>query len=100
MADLPVPGSITPAPNVQMHKLWTQQQIAELECKIKHLEANREELVKARLPAIEAEIIGCKRKAAALMGRLDELEQFGLNDVIEVNGTTVKRLENQGGNNG
>lgn len=97
MADTPVPGSITPAPNVQMHKLWTQQQIAELECKIKHLEANREELVKARLPAIEAEIIGCKRKAAALMQRADQLERFGLEDIIDVNGTSVKRLENQGG---
>ena len=100
MADLPIPGSITPKPNVQMHRLWTMQQIAELECKVKHLEANREELVKARLPAIEAEIIGCKRKVAALMQRADQLDTFGLEEIIDVNGTSVKRLENQGGNDG
>ena len=97
MSDLPVPGSITPPPNVKMHRLWTEQQIAELECANKRLEAAAEELIKAKLKNIEAEIIGNKRKIAALMKRGDQLEQFGLEDVIDINGQVVKRLENQGG---
>lgn len=93
MADLPVPGSIAPPPNVKMHKLWTEQQIAELEAKNKRLEADAQELINARLKNIEAEIIGNKRKIAALMKRGDELEKYGLEEVIDINGTIVKRLE-------
>jgi len=92
MADLPVPGSIAPPPNVKMHKLWTEQQIAELECKVKRLEADAEEIIRARLKRIEAEVIGTKRKIAALMKRGDELEKFGLEDVIDINGQVIKRL--------
>jgi hypothetical protein len=97
MADLPVPGSITPPPNVKMHKLWCEQQIAELECKVKRLEADAEEIVRAQLKRIEAEVEGAKRKIVSLRARHDQLEQFGLQEVIEINGQNIKRL---GGPNG
>lgn len=97
MGDLPVPGSITPPPNVKIHKLWCEGQIAELECAIKRLEADAEEIVRAQLKKIEADVEGKKRKIVALRARLDQLETFGLQEVVEVNGTNIKRL---GGPNG
>ena len=99
MADLPVPGSLNPDPNAKMHKLWTESQIAELETKNKRLEADAEEIIKSNLKKIEAEIIGNKRKIVALMQRADNIEKFGLDEVVEITGTTVKRLE-RGGQNG
>jgi predicted nucleic acid-binding Zn-ribbon protein len=97
MADLPIPGSITPPPNVKIHKLWCESQIAELECSIKRLEADAQEIIQAKLKKIEADVEGKKRKIVALRARLDQLEQFGLQEVIELNGTEIKRL---GGPNG
>jgi len=97
MADLPVPGSIQAQPNVKVHKLWTEQQIAEIECRIKRLEIDAEELIKGRLKNIEAEIEMLKRKLVLLYQKNDQLEKFGLEEVIDVNGTNIKRLENQGG---
>ena len=95
--DTPVPGSIRPEANVRVHKLWTEQQIAETEARIKRLEADAEELVKGRLKTLEAEVIMLKRKAAMLYDKYDKLEAFGNEEVIDVRGTTVKRLEHKGG---
>lgn len=97
MADLGVSGGINPEPNVKVHKLWTEQQIAETECKIKRLEADAEEIFKGKLKRIEAEIIMLKRKAVMLYNKFDNLEKFGNEEVINVTGTSAKRLENKGG---
>ena len=100
MADLGTRGGCNPEPNVKVQKLWTEQQIAETENKIKRLEADAEGIIRGQLKGIEAEIIMLKRKAVMLYQKFDNLEQFGTDDVVEIDGTTVKRLENKGGNNG
>ena len=97
MADIGVSGGVNPEPNVKVHKLWTEQQIAETEAKIKRLEADAEEIFKGKLKRIEAEVIMLKRKAGMLYDKLDKLEKFGNEDLIDVNGINVKRLENKGG---
>ena len=96
MADIGSPGGINPEPNVRVHKLWTEQQIAETEAKVKRLEADAEEIFKGRLKNIEAEVIMLKRKASMLYDKLDRLEEFGNEEVIDVRGATVKRLEHKG----
>ena len=98
--DLGRGDGVNPEANVKVHKLWTEQQIAESEVKIKRLEADAEELIKGRLKSIEAAILMEKRKAVMLYNKLDNLEKFGTEEVVEIKGTTVKRLENQGGNDG
>ena len=95
MPDLRGPGDVTPEPNVKVQVLWTDQQIAETETKIKHLEADAEGIVRGKLKAIEAEIIMLKRKAMKLYEKRDNLEKFGSEEVVAINGTTVKRLTNQ-----
>ena len=100
MADLGIPGGCNPVPNVKIHRLWTEQQIAETEVKIKRLEADVEEIIKGHLKKYEAEILMLKRKAQLLYTKLDNLEQFGTEEVVEINGTVVKQLTNQGGNDG
>jgi hypothetical protein len=95
--DTPVPGAINPVANVKVHKLWTEQQIAETEARIKRLEADAEELLKGKLKTLEAEVIMLKRKAAMLYDKFDKLEAFGNEEVIDVRGATVQRLEHKGG---
>lgn len=97
MADLGIEGGVNPEPNVQVHKLWTQQQIAETECKIKRLEADAEAIIKGQMKKIEAEVIMLKRKAAMLYNKYDKLEKFGNEEIIDVRGTEIKQLENKGG---
>ncbi len=100
MADLPVPGSINASPNAKVHKLWTEQQIAEGEMAIKKLEADAENLIRGKLKKLEADIIMHKRRVSMLYDKLDKLDKFGSEDIIDVNGTEVKRIENKGGLNG
>ena len=97
MADIGVSGGVNPEPNVKVHKLWTEQQIAETEAKIKRLEADAEEIIKGRLKRLEAEVIMLKRKAALLYDKFDNLEKFGNEEVIDVKGINVQRLEHKGG---
>lgn len=94
--DSPVSGGVNPVPNAKVHKLWTEQQIAEVETRIKRLEADAEEILRGKLKRIEAEIIMHKRKAVLLYNKLDKLEKFGNEDLIDVHGIDVKRLENKG----
>jgi len=98
MADMKSPGDVTPEPNVKVHKLWTEQQIAETEKRIKNLEADAEAIIRGQLKGIEAEIIQLKRKSAVLYQKLDNLEKFGLEEIVEITGATViKQLPNLGG---
>ena len=97
MADLGINRGCNPEPNVKVQKLWTEQQIAETENKIKRLEADAEGIIRGQLKGIEAEIIMLKRKATLLYQKFDNLEQFGTEDVVEINGIEVKKLTNQGG---
>lgn len=100
MADIGGSGLKVP-PNVKILKLWTEQQIAEREKKIKHLEANAEEIIRGQLKGIEAEILNLKREVQALMIKFDNLEQFGTEEIVEIEGTVVRRITNQqGGSNG
>ena len=97
MPDINSSGGVKPEPNVKVRKLWTEQQIAETECKIKRLEADAEEIIRGRLKSIEAEVLMLKRKAVMLYETLDNLEKFGSEEVVEIEGTVVKRLTKQGG---
>lgn len=97
MPDIRGAGDITPDPNVKVQKLWTEQQIAETETKIKHLEADAEKIIRGTLKGIEAEIVMLKRKAVKLYEKLDNLEKFGADEVVQIEGINVKRLTNQEG---
>lgn len=84
MADLPVVKHYEVKPNVEVQKLWTEQQIAEKETRIKRLEADAEEIMRAQIARIKADIIMLKREVAALYERKDQLEKYGNNDVIDI----------------
>jgi len=71
-------------PNVEVLRLWTDQQIAEKEMRVKRLEADMEEILRAHTAKIQAAIIMLKREVAALYGKKDKLEQYNKGDVIEV----------------
>jgi hypothetical protein len=92
MADLPVPKHYEVKPNVEVRKLWVDQQIAEKETRVKRLEADAEEIMRAQIARIKADIIMLKREVANLYSLKDQLEQYNNNDVID-----VKQLENKGG---
>jgi len=92
MSDLPVQRYYEIEPNVQVRKLWCEQQIAEKECAIKRLEADAEEIMRGRLKKIQADIIMMKRKVAQLYQDRDKLDGFNNEDVID-----IKQLENKKG---
>ena len=96
MADLGIQGGCNPVANVKVHRLWTEQQIAEVETRIKRLEIDAEEILRGRLKGIEAEILMLKRKAAMLYNKADNLEKFGMEDVVDIDGINVKQIENKG----
>lgn len=84
MADLPVIVNYEVKPNVEVLRLWTDQQIAEKETRIKRLEADMEEILRAHTAKIQANIIMLKREVAALYDKKDRLEAYQKQDVIEV----------------
>ena len=90
MADLRVIKHYDVKPNVEVQRLWTQQQIAEKEARIKRLEADAEEILRGQIARIQADIIMLKRETASLYQRMDELEKFGKDEVID-----IKQLEQQ-----
>ena len=78
-------------PNVEVMRLWLDQQIAEKEMRIKRLEADAEEILRAHTARIKADIIMLKREIGRLYDRKDQLEQYGNEEVID-----IKRIENKG----
>jgi len=100
MADLGRGDGVNALPNVKVHRLWTEKQIAEVEMKIKRLEIEAEEIIRGKLKGIEAEIIMLKRKAALLYNKSDNLDKFGIEDVVDIEGINVKQLPNKGEGNG
>jgi len=100
MGDIGRGDGVQPTANVKVHRLWTEQQIAEVETRIKRLEIDAEEILRGRLKGIEAEILMLKRKAAMLYAKSDNLDKFGVEDIVDVEGITVKQLENKGAKNG
>lgn len=90
MADLPVLKQYDVQPNVEVRKLWVDQQIAEKETRIKRLEADAEEIIRAQVSRIKADIIMLKREIARLYDMKDQLEQFKNEDVIDVKRLTAK----------
>jgi len=96
MGDIGRSDGVQPVANVKVHRLWTEQQIAECEMKIKGLENQAEGIIRGQLKGIEASILMEKRKAVLLYNKLDNLEKFGTEDVVNIEGTTVKQLENKG----
>lgn len=84
MADIGVVTHYEVKPNVDVHKLWCQQQIAEKETRIKRLEADIEEIVRAKTAQIQAQIIMLKRETAALYERKDKLDSFSNSEVIDI----------------
>lgn len=92
MADLPVPKHYEVKPNVEVQTLWVEQQIAEKETRIKRLEADAEEIMRAQIARIKADIIMLKREVARLYDLKDQLQNYGKEEVID-----IKKIENKGG---
>ena len=90
MGDTPVVVIRDREPNVQVRKLWCEQQIAENECAVKRLEADAEEIIRGRLKKLQADILMTKRKIAELYKQRDNLDGFNNEDVIDVNLLTKK----------
>ena len=90
MADLPVPKSYAVEPNVEVRKLWVDQQIAEKETRVKRLEADAEEIMRAQIARIKADILMLKREVGKLYELKDDLGRFGNEEVID-----AKQLEDK-----
>jgi len=90
MADLPIPNRYTVEPNVEVRRLWVDQQIAEKEMRVKRLEADAEEIMRAQISRIKADIIMLKREVAKLYELKDDLQEYGSNEIID-----MKQLENK-----
>lgn len=88
MADLPIPKRYEVQPNVEVLRLHCDQQIAEKETRIKRLEADAEEIMRASIARIKADIIMLKREVAKLYEKKEDLERYGKDDVID-----LKQLE-------
>jgi len=85
MADLP--GYIkhyTVQPNIEIRKLWADQQICEKECRIKRLETDAEELIRGRLKIIQADVLMLKREVAKLYELRDTLDKYNNDQIIDV----------------
>jgi hypothetical protein len=91
MADTPIVRINEVEPNVQVRKLWCEQQIAEKECAVKRLEADAEEILRGRIKKIQADILMTKRKIAELYKQRDSLDGFHNEDVIDVNLLELKK---------
>ena len=90
MADLPVPKRYDVQPNVEVRKLWVDQQIAEKETRVKRLEADAEEIMRAQISRIKADIIMLKREVGKLYELKDDLSKFGDQEIID-----MKQLEDR-----
>jgi len=90
MADLPVPKNYAVEPNVEVRKLWVDQQIAEKEMRIKRLEADAEEIVRGQVARIKADMLMLKREVGKLYELKDDLGRFGDHEVIN-----AKQLEDK-----
>ena len=90
MADIQTNKHYDVKPNVEVRKLWTDQQIAEKEMRIKRLEADAEEIIRGSVARIKADIIMLKREVAGLYNLKDDLEKFRNDEVID-----LKQLEDK-----
>ena len=90
MADLPIPRRYAVEPNVEVRRLWVDQQIAEKETRVKRLEADAEEIMRAQISRIKADIIMLKREVGKLYELKDDLQKFGAEEVID-----LKQLEDK-----
>jgi len=73
MADLPVQKEqYLVSPNADVEKLWLKSAIAEKECRVKRLEADKDEIIKSRVLKIEATILMVKREIVELNNNLNK----------------------------
>jgi hypothetical protein len=91
MADLPIPRHQLTEPNVRIRRLWLEQQIQEKKNRAKRLRLDAEEILLVQTKRIEAAILVLEREAAHLEGKLDALDQFGAEEVID-----IKQIEAKG----
>ena len=92
MADLGVQKNYDVKPNIEVRKLWVDQQIAEKECMVKRLEADAEEIMRGQISRIKADIIMKKREVAKLFELKDDLEKFRNDEVIDIENGCIKQL--------
>jgi hypothetical protein len=87
MADLPVPRneSQIARPNVKVHKLRLEQQIAEKQARARTLRNQAQEIIEAKLKGIEADTIMVEREIVVLQQKLDEYDRRDEAEVIDVN---------------
>ena len=59
-------------PNADVEKLWLKSAIAEKECRLKRLEADKEQIIKSQVLKIEATILMVKREIVKLNNELNK----------------------------
>jgi hypothetical protein len=77
MADNPIVAvreQFLVTPNADVEKLWLKSAIAEKECRLKRLEADKELIIKSQVLKIEATILMVKREIVTLNNTLDKSE--------------------------
>ena len=92
MADIQTNKNYDVKANVEVRKLWADQQIAEKECMIKRLEADAEEIVRGQISRIKADILMKKREVAKLYELKDDLDKFRNDEVIDIVNGCIKQL--------
>ena len=68
-------------PNADVEKLWLKSAIADKECRLKRLEADKEQIIKSQVLKIEATILMVKREIVTLSNELTKHEP---KDTIDV----------------
>jgi len=91
MADIGVNKHYDVRPSVEVQRLWLDQQIAEKEMRIKRLECDAEEIIRAQISRIKADSLMLKREVARLYDVKEQLDQFGKEDIID-----MKQIEAKG----
>ena len=75
MSDLPVPREkFLVSPSADVEKKWIQVAIAEKECRVKRLEIDKEEIMRAQTVKLDALVMMLKREIVELNNRLSALE--------------------------
>ena len=84
MADLPVAINHLAKPNVKVHKLRLEQQIAEKKARVQTLTTQAYVIIEGQLKKIEADKIMAERDVMVLTQQLDELERRDDTEIIDV----------------
>lgn len=75
----------TAQPTVEVHRLRLDEQIAEKKYQLARTKAELERFMNGQIKKIQADCIMLEREIAVLMAQKDKLDQFGTQEIIDVN---------------